>query len=220
MILISNYFQVEPEALEAIDYLPGTPMEEPTKWLGIDHDHAYKEPLNELDIQREEDHPCQKEEKVNLCCCSNLDCQTRQDNCQLKEEIIAKDKEIENLKMELKEAKKSQLIVEAVKNVFNDDQINRMVKPSYKAPWSNKTLQTAIQMYYTAGSTGYEMFRTNCQKIFPSKSCHREHLAKIQVSPGICHDFLRLMRFKVEKMSAKERKAGVVIDEMSIQVFS
>ena len=56
-------------------------MESPTSWLGIDHDHGGYDVIDQTEIQREEVYPPAKKPKINLCCCSDSDCQIRQENC-------------------------------------------------------------------------------------------------------------------------------------------
>ena len=153
-------------------------MESPTSWLGIDNDHDY-DVFDETEIQKEEVYPPAKKQKVNLCCCSDSDCHIRQENCDLKEQLDQKSKEIDALKKELEEMKKHKDTVDAVKRVFNTDQINRMLKPSSRAAWSNKTLQSSIQLYYTCGAAAYELLREK-YPVYPSKRCLQNHLSKIE----------------------------------------
>ena len=47
----------------------------------------------------------------------------------------------------------------SVGKVFEDDQIHRLQNPSSRKPWSDKTLQKSMQLYYTCGAKGYQFMR-------------------------------------------------------------
>ena len=99
--------------------------------------------------------------------------------------------------------------------IFNEDQFERMACPGSKKPFLLKTLQECIHLYYSCGSTSYELLR---QKGYPLPCARtlRRHLEGIDTKPGTQHDFIRIMKKKVEKMTEPEKFCGLAIDEMAI----
>ena len=124
-----------------------------------------------------------------------------------------KDKEIAMLKEKNTELENS---VDLIKKLLNDDQLKKLLEPKSQKPWSDLTLQQSVEIYYQCGTSAYDFLR---ERGFPLPSARtlQRHMQKINCEPGILHDMLRLMKLKVDKMSAKDKKVALVIDEMQIQ---
>ena len=126
---------------------------------------------------------------------------------------------ISSLEEEVAVLKKENLSVKAklasFEKLFNEDQFERMACPGSRKPFSLKTLQECIHIYYSCGSTAYELLREKGFP-FPCARTLRKHLEGVDTQPGTQRDFIMMMKSKVEKMSAPEKFCGLAIDEMSI----
>ena len=126
---------------------------------------------------------------------------------------------ISSLEEEVAALKKENLSIKAkltsFERIFNEDQFERMVCPGSRKPFSLKTLQECIHIYYSCGSTAYELLREKGFP-FPCARTLRRHLEGLDTQPGTQKDFISMMKKKVEKMSGPEKFCGLAIDEMSI----
>ena len=124
--------------------------------------------------------------------------------------LAERDKAIEAQAKELSELKS------AIKTVYEDDQVHRLKNPKSRSKWSPKTLKKAIQYYYSAGATHYEMRRKKGEP-WPSSDCLRKHLRKIPFEIGTLKGMLRRLKSKVKLMNPKEREVVLLIDELYLQ---
>ena len=126
---------------------------------------------------------------------------------------------IKQLEIELKKSEQEKIklnaIVERVKLIFNDDQIERLMCPGSRKPWSNKTLQECILDYYRLGTSQYNYLRDKGYPM-PSARTLQKHLMNINCEPGTQHDLLKLLKKKVQNMKPQERFTNLAIDEMAI----
>ena len=108
--------------------------------------------------------------------------------------------------------------VEMLSAPWYDDEIKKLGLPrdckSHK--WSEKSLAKHIRIYYKVGTTAYQFL---LDEGFPFASIRtiQRHVSGISVEPGILHDFVHMMRPKVESMAPQERFCSIAIDEMAIQ---
>ena len=106
--------------------------------------------------------------------------------------------------------------MQSVGKVLEPDQIQRLENPSSRMPWSDKTLQKSMQLYYTCGAKGYKFMRSKGHPL-PDRSTIIRHVNLIESDFGTQHDMLRLMAMKIETLEPRDRKSAIVFDEMAIQ---
>ena len=104
--------------------------------------------------------------------------------------------------------------LKVVQKVLNDDQIERLVNPKSRKPWSAKTLQNSIKLYTRLGSKGYEDIKA--EKPYPDVSTLRRHLRGIPCDPGVQYAWIDLLKMKAENFSEDEKNCGIFIDEANI----
>ena len=188
-----------------------TYITDPTKWLGIDHDHNYGTEkvdvvVNEVEIETQEvNHPASEIEIL------------RAELNSMKMAMIEQEKEIVELK---RVNAKFKDLDEKLKLVFQPDQIARMKNPkvSNNKKWSSLTLQQCLQLYLMLGPAGYNFLRKERNHPAPGVSTLQFYMSKIIVEPGIISkDILSLLEKKVAKMAPESRWCSLVIDEMTIQ---
>ena len=95
--------------------------------------------------------------------------------------------------------------------------LKKLLEPKSKFTWSDLTLQSSIHIYYHCGTSAYDFL---IERGFPLPSARtlQRHMQQINFEPGILrHDMLMLMKLKVDKMSPKDKKIALVLDEMQIQ---
>lgn len=128
-------------------------------------------------------------------------------------EIEKKEKEIEKLKMKISQMQPQN---DAVKKIFNGDQIYKLLHPKTTAKWSQLTVEQCMMMYLRIGTTGYNFL---IQKGYPLVciSVIQKHLRKIDCQPGIQYEVIKVMAKKVEMMPEHTRKSGMFPDEFDLQ---
>ena len=108
--------------------------------------------------------------------------------------------------------------VKILSALWNQDEIEKLGLPEGGIihKWSEKSLAKHIRLYYKVGTTAYQFL---LDEGFPFASIRtiQRHVAGISVEPGILHDFVQMMRPKVESMVPQERFCSIAIDEMAIQ---
>ena len=83
-------------------------------------------------------------------------------------------------------------------------------------PWSDKTLQKSMQLYYTCGAKAYSFMRDKGHPL-PERTTIIRHCDKIHSDFGTQHDMLKLMAMKIECLDPRDRKCAIIFDEMTIQ---
>ena len=106
--------------------------------------------------------------------------------------------------------------IESVSKFLEEDQILRLQNPSSRMPWSDKTLQKSMQLYYTCGAKGYQFMREKGYPL-PDRSTIQRHCNKIESDFGTQHDLLKLMAMKINTIEPRDRKCAIIFDEMTIQ---
>jgi len=106
--------------------------------------------------------------------------------------------------------------LDCVGKVLPDDQILRLQNPSSRMPWSDKTLQKSMQLYYTCGAKGYRFMREKGYPL-PERTTILRHCNKIESDFGTQHDMLKLLAMKINTIQPRDRKCAIIFDEMAIQ---
>ena len=87
----------------------------------------------------------------------------------------------------------------AIKNIFNDDQIRKLVSGK-RVVYDLETIQDAVATYAQVGSTSYEFVRKKMKLPIPEISTIRRHVKDIDSSPGILKDFFTMMEPRIKNM--------------------
>ena len=104
----------------------------------------------------------------------------------------------------------------AVRKIFYDDQIHRLLNPNSRSRWSYLSMQFFMALKTLIGPTAYEWLYGKGWPIAHIKSIYN-HAAKIECEPGILYDFLSLTEFEVATRPARDKYVALVLDEMSIK---
>ena len=162
----------------------------------IEHDHLYNRKLGE-----HEEAPPPKVPRLDLSPDIPCDCSD--------EKLKEQQGKIEELQKEVNELKA------CLSKVFNEDQVKFLNNQNVRS-WSDKTLEECIYLYYKMGGTAYEAMRKRGFPI-PSKRTLTRHLSKIQCTPGTTlKDYLRLLHMLTKDMEEKNKKVGVIGDEIAV----
>ena len=135
---------------------------------------------------------------------------------------LRKNEEAENretIKSLKKEALKFDVLSEKLEEIWNPDQIDRVLgPPDSHPPWSEKTLEGCMKTMARVGGQGYEYLKDELKlPVVPRRTCQR-HLAKIDSEPGpLLHDIMRMLSRKAEKMTPEERLCCLNVDEMTLK---
>ena len=125
----------------------------------------------------------------------------------------------ETIKSLKKEALKYDVLKEKLEEIWNPDQIERVLGPPHShPPWYEKTLEGCMKTMARCGGQGYEYLKDELKlPMVPRRTCQR-HLAKIDSEPGpLLHDIMRMLSRKAEKMTPEERLCCLNIDEMTLK---
>jgi len=153
--------------------------------------------------QLEEELKYQKERSNNLQIENNI----------LKRKLKNKIAEISKLKAKAK----LQYLTRKNHYVFNDDQVKALKYKSLSyRKWSNQTIQTALGLRFSCGTSGYN----SLLKIglpYPSVRTLQRRLENVKFESGILHEVLDFMKIKVRTFQTEQEKEAVLLlDEMSI----
>ncbi|GLV37435.1 hypothetical protein CBL_10599 [Carabus blaptoides fortunei] len=129
----------------------------------------------------------------------------------------ALEKKYRRCKNELNALKNSNPIVKVFRSIFNEDQINAMVRSSGKfVKWSNATIKKSFQLKFACGANGYaELLKQQ----YPLPSCRtlRRRLEHLKFESGVLVEVFDFLKFKVATFKHEnERDCGIILDEMSI----
>ncbi|XP_046845647.1 uncharacterized protein LOC124439465 [Xenia sp. Carnegie-2017] len=107
--------------------------------------------------------------------------------------------ELEMLKKELKKAKENHNnLANNISALFNEDQIAYLSKrPGYgKVWWSNNTIESAIQIRYSCGATGYSTL-LGMNYPLPSIRTLNRRMEHIEFSSGLTNEVFAPLQLKV-----------------------
>lgn len=107
-----------------------------------------------------------------------------------------------------------------LREVFNEDQIMALKRGNTPEArrgmnWSDKTIETALQLKFLCKESGYELLIKN--KIpLPSLRTLNRRIESLKLSPGILDEFFQLLKVKVQEMKAHHKFCSLAFDEMSL----
>ena len=136
-------------------------------------------------------------------------------------EELRKNEETENkktIKSLKREALKHEVLREKIEDIWNPDQIERVLgPPGSHPPWSELTLEGCMKTMARVGGKGYEYLYDELKlPVVPRRTCQR-HLSSIDSEPGpVLHDIMRMLSKKAEKMTPQEKLCCLNIDEMCL----
>ncbi|XP_018398977.1 PREDICTED: uncharacterized protein LOC108776768 isoform X3 [Cyphomyrmex costatus] len=104
----------------------------------------------------------------------------------------------------------------ALKKIFTENQIQVLLaKKSNAKCWSNDTIQRALKLKFTCGTTGYEELLQQGMP-FPSLRTLRRKLENFKFESGISNEMFEFLKFKASSFEDIDKECGLVLDEMSI----
>ena len=105
----------------------------------------------------------------------------------------------------------------AIKGIFNDDQIRKLVSGK-RVVYDLETIQDAVATYAQVGSTSYEFVRKKMKLPIPEISTIRRHVKDIDSSPGILKDFFTMMEPRIKNMKDPcHKKFGLLVDQVALE---
>lgn len=120
-------------------------------------------------------------------------------------------RENERLKIENKE------LSQALEKVFQPDQIDALTRPSGRVhQWSDITTKKAMHLYFTCGTSGYDLLGKQGWPL-PSISTLNRRMRAIRFEPGTLEEMFFLLETKMRAMDIKDRECVLMCDEMGIQ---
>ena len=135
-------------------------------------------------------------------------------NVRLKNQYYEKSKfkkEANNLNEQIEEINKT------FKKIFGKDQIESMGRKNMRGkPWSQETIQKALQILFTCHTTGYDHL-LKAEYPLPPLRTLRSRLEKMNFSPGIIDDVFQFLPSKVKEMKETDKFCALTMDEMSIK---
>ena len=151
-------------------------------------------------------------EKISLC--EKRSCVDQQS---LNDALLQRIRFLENQLEE--EKKQKELYQTALKDICNEDQVEKMLLPSSSTMhWSVKTIMDSIYLYYKLGHTNYEFLRKQRKMPLPCKATLLRHLSAVDCNTGILRDFIEFMKKPVENLKPHEKFCIACVDEMSLKV--
>ena len=128
---------------------------------------------------------------------------------------------LDRIKVLEAEAERKDKIINAVQNIFNEDQIRKMLLPSTSTMhWDSTTIMESIYLYYKSGTTLYKYLRENRKHPLPSISTLKYHLRQVECEPGVLSDFIGFMKKPAENLKEYQKFCILCVDEMALKVIS
>ncbi|CAJ1057940.1 hypothetical protein AALO_G00089630%2C partial [Xyrichtys novacula] len=112
--------------------------------------------------------------------------------------------------------KKNNLIQKKFRSIFNTDQIQSLGREKKRwIRWSNQTLKKAIQIRFTAGTTGYKTLQK--MKIpRPDIRTTQQRMQHVKMEPGVLMEVIKMLKLKAEGINKMERECVLTLEEMAI----
>lgn len=105
---------------------------------------------------------------------------------------------------------------EAINSIFNEEQVNSLIKKKRVRNWSNKTIQRALKLKFTCGVNGYQELLDQGIPL-PSIRTLSRKLEDLKFLPGISNDMLEFLKYKKSSFNnGTDIECGIVFDEMAI----
>ncbi|KAG0443149.1 hypothetical protein HPB47_015242 [Ixodes persulcatus] len=103
-----------------------------------------------------------------------------------------------------------------LKRFLAADQVKCLEKSTMKGTaWSKGTLEKALKIRLSCGPRGFNLVRELGQPL-PAERTLQRHLQDFKFVPGILHELMDSLAFKISVMNPKERYATLMIDEMQL----
>ena len=181
--------------------------------MNVDHDYDIDEQSLEIGREEEVAPTLEDETKLNQLLQERIQqleaelAASKAKNVELEEKIRQNDINSKKVEENLAEAKKM------LQSLFNEDQLKHLKDKKSKAHYSANTLKKAIKLYYTCGTSGYNLLREEGYPL-PALRTIQRHLKKIPFRPGTLDEFIKKMEPKVKAMKPEERIFGILMDEL------
>ena len=203
---------LQPDAIPSIDLQP-LKLSKAEIATAVKNDHPYSAQEESMIIVQE--NVQNPEEDTEIIEFNSVEIESQNEDADKDAIIVDQKKIIANLR---KEKLKSDLIIEKVKTIFDDDQMEKLLAPATSTiHYSMEHITKGVKTYFTCGKSGYLFIRNELKLPLPSVSTLQNHLAKICCEPGSLHDFFKIMEEKVSCMEENDRFCSMSLDEMSIQ---
>ncbi|EEZ99960.2 hypothetical protein TcasGA2_TC002756 [Tribolium castaneum] len=108
------------------------------------------------------------------------------------------------------------LLKEKLKQTFEPEQVEILLKNSNEINWSPKTIQKSLKLYLTCGSTGYEELRKQNYPIPCIRTLQRK-IKSFKCLPELHTEIFELLKTKSDVLLPEERHAVLLMDEMAIK---
>ena len=102
-----------------------------------------------------------------------------------------------------------------LKRVFNSDQIRALGQKNRQIRWGKETIKKAIQVKFTAGTTGYKTLQ-RMHIPLPNIRTLQRRMQHVKLEPGVLGEVFEMLRLKAGGMTEMERECVLSLDEMSI----
>lgn len=136
-----------------------------------------------------------------------------------KSRIVRYRRKIKTLKEQIDRQKKKEeknKDRDILSDIFNDDQIEHLITGSSRGRfWSDKTVQTAIQLKFACGETGYSLLLKN-KLPYPSLRTLRDRLSSLKFESGVLSEMFEFLKIKVATYKEHHKICALSFDEMSI----
>eukprot|EP00094_Tigriopus_californicus_P004020 TCALIF_03873-PA protein Name:"Similar to T Transposable element P transposase (Drosophila melanogaster)" AED:0.29 eAED:0.37 QI:0/-1/0/1/-1/1/1/0/419 len=106
---------------------------------------------------------------------------------------------------------------QTLQKIFNPDQIDALTRSSGRVcQWTDSTTKKAMHLYFTCGTSGYELIVKQGWPL-PSISTLNRRMQAVQFEPGTLEEMFVLLETKVESMEEKDKECVMMCDKMGIQ---
>ena len=132
------------------------------------------------------------------------------DNSDIIDTYVTRIERLEN------EVKSRDAMIEAMKNLFQPDQVRLMTGKTKFVHWSDKTITICLEIRYLCGETGYKHL-IKLGFPFPSIDTLNRRIKELKCKPGIHDDAYALLRMKTKDMDEDQKHQVLVDDEASLK---
>ncbi|XP_077272171.1 uncharacterized protein LOC143902863 [Temnothorax americanus] len=151
----------------------------------------------------------EKEIENHKCCKINK--KTVQNLIYLRKE----NKILRNTNKKLKNMINNNKYRQMLKEMLTNDQIRTLFTKKRIKNWSNETIQRALKLQFTCGTTGYEELILQGMPL-PSLRTLRRKLENLKFESGISNEMFDFLKLKASRLQDNDKECGLVMDEMSI----
>lgn len=138
---------------------------------------------------------------------------------QLKREKLMRRRAERALKQQKKinlEMKRNKLVNQKFTQMFTRDQIRALGQLKKRGiRWRKETIKKAIQIRFTAGTTGYKTLQ-QMQIPLPNIRTLQRRMQHVKLEPGVLGEVFEMLRLKAGVLTEMERDCVLSLDEMAI----